>query len=149
MKVLLTKQVENVGSVGDIKEVKAGFGRNFLIPRQLAVRAHRGMAAAAEQIRQAAARREAQDRQAALELAHSIADKTVICQLKVGVGDKVFGAITNDDIATALFAQHEVELDKRSIDLRDPIKQLGEHQVTLRLHREVPAQVNVIVTAAR
>jgi large subunit ribosomal protein L9 len=73
----------------------------------------------------------------------------VVCRLRVGEEGRVFGAVTNEDIARALQAQHGVEVDRRRIDLHEPIKQLGEHAVTLRLHRDVVAQVNLIVTQDR
>jgi large subunit ribosomal protein L9 len=149
VKVMLTKDVENVGRAGDIKEVADGYGRNFLIRRKLAVLAARGVEAEARKIREAATRREAKDREQAEELAEDIGNKTVICRLRVGEGGKAFGAVTADDIATALQAQHDVEIDRRKIDLKDPIKQLGEHRVTLRLHRDVQAGINLVVTEDR
>ena len=149
MKVMLTKDVENVGTAGDIKEVADGYGRNFLIPRKL--RLNRGCPhhEEANRIRAAAARREAKERDTAQELADSIGDKTVVCRLRVGDEDRVFGAVTSEDIARALQAQHNVEVDRRRIELREPIKQLGEHQVSLRLHRDVQATIHLIVTQDR
>jgi large subunit ribosomal protein L9 len=149
VKVMLTKDVDNVGRAGDIKEVANGYGRNFLIRRKLAVLAARGVEAEAERIRAASARREAKEREEAEELAELIGNKTVICRLRLGEGGKAFGAVTSDDIATALHAQHDVEIDRRRIELRDPIKQLGEHQVVLRLHRDVHAEINLVVTQDR
>jgi large subunit ribosomal protein L9 len=146
---MLTKDVENVGHAGDVKEVADGYGRNFLIPRRLAVLAGRGAEAEARRLRDATAKREAKERDQARELAELIDDKTVVVRLKVGAGDKVFGAITNDDIATALRLQHQVEVDRRRIELEDPLKQLGEHRVPLRLHREVTAHINLIITQDR
>ena len=142
MKVMLTKDVENVGTAGDIKEVADGYGRNFLIPRKLAVLAGRGVEAEANRIRAAAARREAKERDTAQELADSIGDKTVVCRLRVGDEDRVFGAVTSEDIARALQAQHNVEVDRRRIELREP-------QVSLRLHRDVQATIHLIVTQDR
>src|SRR3989442_775660 len=99
---MLTKDVENVGHAGEIKDVADGYGRNFLIPRKLAVLAGRGVEAEAKRIQDAAARREAKDRDQARELAEEIDNKTVVVRLKVGAEDKVFGAITNEDISTAI-----------------------------------------------
>ncbi len=149
MKVMLTKDVENIGHAGDVKDVADGYGRNFLIPRKLAVPAHKGVEAEAKRIRDASARREAKDREEAQSLADEIGNKTVVVRLKVGADDKAFGAITNADIASALAAQHRVEIDRHKIDLKEPIKQLGEHQVALRLHRDVEARINLIVTQDR
>ena len=149
MKVMLTKDVANVGAAGEIKDVADGYGRNFLIPRKLAVVAGRGVEVEARRIREAASRREAKERDEAQELAEVIGNKTVVVRLKVGAEDKVFGAITNEDIAVALRQQQQVEIDRRKIDLKEPIKQLGEHVVPLRLHREVEAHINLIVTQDR
>jgi len=149
LKIMLTKDVENVGHAGEIKDVADGYGRNFLIPRKLAVLAGRGVEAEAKRIQDAAARREAKERDQAKELAEEIDNKTVVVRLKVGTEDKVFGAITNEDISTAIKQQHQVEVDRRRIELKEPLKQLGEHQVALRLHRDVDAHINLIITRDR
>jgi large subunit ribosomal protein L9 len=149
MRVMLTKDVDDVGRAGEVKEVADGFARNFLLRRRLAVAAHKGVEAEAKRLREATVRREAKDRDEAQAMAEQIGNKTVVVRLKVGEGDKVFGAITNQDIATALKQQHQVEVDRHKIDLKEPIKQLGEHQVPLRLHRDVTAPINVIVTQDR
>src|SRR5229473_2882215 len=126
---MLIKDVANVGKAGDVKDVTDGYGRNFLLPRKLAVRARQGVEAEA--------------------LADEIDNKTVVVRLKVGAEDKAFGSITNQDIATALKAQHRVEIDRHKIDMKEPIRTLGEHEVSLKLHRDVAAHVNVIVTQDR
>ncbi len=149
MKVMLVKDVENVGQAGDVKDVADGYGRNYLIPRRLAIVAGRGAEAEAKRLRDAVAKREAKERDEAQEMAELIDNKTVVVRLKVGAEDKVFGAITNDDIATALRLQHQVEVDRRKIELKDPLKQLGEHKVPLRLHRDVTANINLIITQDR
>lgn len=146
---MLTKDVENVGRAGDVKEVADGYGRNFLLRRKLAVPAGKGVEAEAKRLRDAAVRRETKDKAEAQALADQIGNKTVVVRLKVGAEDKAFGSITNQDIATALKAQHRVEIDRHKIDLKEPIKTLGEHQVALRLYRDVDAHVNVIVTQDR
>ena len=149
MRVLLTKDVENIGRAGDVKEVADGYGRNFLLPRKLAVAAGRGAEVEAKRLRDAAVRRETKERNEAQGVADEIDNKTVVVRLKVGAEDKAFGSITNQDIAAALKAQHRVEIDRHKIDLKEPIKTLGEHQVALKLHRDVSAHVNVIVTQDR
>jgi large subunit ribosomal protein L9 len=146
---MLTQDVDNVGLAGEVKEVADGFGRNYLLPRKLAVAAGKGVEAEARRIRDAAAKREAKDKEEAEALAEEIGNKTVVVRLRVGAEDKAFGAITNQDIAAALKAQHQVEVDRHKIDLKEPIKQLGEHQVALRLHRDVDAHINLIVTQDR
>jgi len=149
VKVMLTKDVENVGLAGDIKEVASGYGRNFLIPRKLAMPAGRGAEEESRRLREAAAKRENRAREEARILAQEIGNKTVVVRLRVGADDKAFGAITSEDIASALKAQHQVEIDRRKIELPEPIKQLGEHQVGLRLHRDLEAHINLIVTQDR
>ena len=148
MRVMLTKDVERVGKAGDIKEVSDGYGRNFLFPRKLAVPAHRGVEAEGKRLRETVARKETKDRVEAQALADEIGNKTVVVRLKVGAEDKAFGSITNQDVASALKAQHRVDIDRHKIEM-EPIKTLGEHQVPLRLHRDVTAHVNLIVTQDR
>src|SRR5205823_13607042 len=145
---MLTKDVESVGKAGDIKEVADGYGRNYLLPRKLAVIAGRGVEAEGKRLREAVAKRETKDRTEAQALADEIGNKTVVVRLKMGSEDKAFGSITNQDVAAALKAQHRVEIDRHKIDM-EPIKTLGEHQVQLRLHRDVTAHVNLIVTQDR
>jgi large subunit ribosomal protein L9 len=149
LKVMLIKDIQNVGVAGDVKEVADGYGRNYLIPRRMAVLAGRGAEAEARRLREATAKREAKERDVAQELADLIDNKTVVVRLKVGSEDKVFGAITNEDIATALRLQHQVDVDRRKIDTKDPLKQLGEHKIPLRLHRDVTAHINLIITQDR
>jgi large subunit ribosomal protein L9 len=149
VRVLLTKDVENIGRAGDVKEVADGYGRNFLLPRKLAVAAGRGAEVEAKRLRDAVAKRETKERSEAQAVADEIDNKTVVVRLKVGAEEKAFGSITNQDIAAALKAQHRVEIDRHKIDLKEPIKTLGEHQVALKLHRDVSAHVNVIVTQDR
>jgi large subunit ribosomal protein L9 len=149
VRVLLTKDVDNLGRAGDVREVADGYGRNFLLRRKLAVAAGRGAEAEAKRLREAAVKRETKDRNDAQAVADEIDNKTVVVRLKVGAEDKAFGSITNQDIAAALKAQHRVEIDRHKIDLKEPIKALGEHQVSLKLHRDVNAHVNVIVTQDR
>ncbi len=149
MRVMLTKDVESVGKAGDIKEVADGYGRNYLLPRKLAVIARRGVEAEGKRLRDAAAKRETKDRTEAQALADEIGNKTVVVRLKMGSEDKAFGSITNQDVAAALKAQHRVDIDRHKIDIKEPIKTLGEHQVPLRLHRDVTAHVNLIVTQDR
>jgi large subunit ribosomal protein L9 len=143
------KDVENLGKAGDVKEVADGFGRNFLLRRNLAVTAGKGIEAEAKRLRDTAVKKETKELKDAQALAEEIDNKTVVVRLKVGAEEKAFGSITNQDIASALKAQHRVEVDRHKIDLKEPIKTLGEHQVSLKLHRDVAVRVNVIVTQDR
>jgi large subunit ribosomal protein L9 len=129
VRVMLTKDVERVGKAGDVKEVADGYGRNYLLPRKLAVPAHRGVEAEGKRLREAVAKREAKDRTEAQALADEIGNKTVVVRLKMGADDKAFGSITNQDVATALKAQHRVEIDRHKIDIKEPIKTLGDRHL--------------------
>ena len=146
---MLTKDIDNLGRAGEVKSVADGYARNYLIPRKLAILAGKGVEDEAKRIRDAAGKRETKEREAAQEQADEIGNKTVVVRLRVGAEDKAFGSITNVDIATALKQQHQVEIDRHKIDLKEPIKQLGEHQVQLRLHKDVEAHINLIVTQDR
>src|SRR6202049_5061591 len=103
---MLTKDVENVGRAGDVKDVTDRTVRNFLFPRKLAVPAHRGVDAEAKRLKDAAVRRETKDRVEPQALADEIHNKTVVVRLKMGAEDKALGAITNQDIAAGLKAEH-------------------------------------------
>jgi len=149
VRVLLMKDVDNLGRAGDVKEVADGYGRNFLLRRKLAVAAGKGAEAEATRLRDATVKREMKDRNEAQAVADEIDNKTVVVRLKVGAEEKAFGSITNQDVAAALKAQHRVEIDRHKIDMKEPIRALGEHQVSLKLHRDVSAHVNVIVTQDR
>ena len=149
MRVMLTSDVKDIGRAGEVKEVADGYGRNFLIPRKLAILAGKGVEEEAKRIRAAAGKREAKEREEAQAHADEIGNKTVVLRLKVGEEGKAFGSITSTDIAEGLKAQHQVSVDRHHIELKEPIKTLGEHQVTLRLHRDVEAFINLIVTQDR
>src|SRR5205085_6650465 len=124
----------------DVKEVADGYGRNFLLRRKLAVAAGKGAEAEAKRLRDATVKRESKERNEAQSIADDIDNKTVVVRLKVGAEDKAFGSITNQDIASALKAQHRVEIDRHKIDMKEPIRTLGEHQVSLKLHHDVAAR---------
>ena len=149
MRVMFTKDVKEVAQAGEVKEVADGYARNFLIPRKLAVVAHKGIEAEAERLRTATSRREAKEREEAQGLADEINDRTVVVRLKVGEEGKAFGSITSADITQALHQQHQVDIDRHRIALKDPIKSLGEHKVAIHLHREVHATINLVVTQDR
>jgi len=126
-------------------------GRSAVHPARQgrAVAAGKGAEAEAKRLQDAASKRETKDRNEAQGVADEIDNKTVVVRLKVGAEDKAFGSITNQDVAAALKAQHRVEIDRHKIDMKEPIRTLGEHQVSLKLHRDVSAHVNVIVTQDR
>ncbi len=144
MKVILKQDVDKLGKAGDVVKVQPGYGRNFLIPKNIAVEATPGNVKVMEIERLAQARRDQRDKVAAQLVAKEVAKLTVTIRQKTGEGGTLYGSVTAIDIADAL-AAHKIELDKRKIQLDDPIKTIGEYQVPIRLHREVTVPIKVIV----
>jgi len=145
MEIILREDVDKLGSRGDLVKVAAGYARNFLLPRKLAVTATDSNRKIVEQERQAHLRREAKQVGEAQELAKLMASVTVTIARKAGENDQLFGSVTAADIADALAVQ-KYTVERRRIVLDEPIRTLGEHKVTIRLHREVPAEITVNVT---
>jgi large subunit ribosomal protein L9 len=144
MNVILKQDVEKLGKTGDIVKVAPGYGRNYLIPRHLAAEATPGNIKIIEQEKIAQARRDHREKEAATILAREIVKLTVTVQRKTGEGGALYGSVTALDIADFLVA-HKIDIDKRKINLEEPIKAIGEYQVPIRLHREVSVPVRVIV----
>jgi large subunit ribosomal protein L9 len=147
MKVLLVQDVEKLGEAGEVKEVAGGFGRNYLIPQGLAVLATRGQIRQAEERLQSRRRREAEARRDAEALAGRINGLTLRFTAKVGELDRLYGSVTNTDIANRIREQHDIEIDRRKIDLEDPIKRIGVYPVKVRLAAGLEPLVNVVVEA--
>jgi large subunit ribosomal protein L9 len=147
MKVLLNESVKNVGRAGEIKEVKPGYARNYLIPSGLAAIATPGTVKEAEARHEAALRRESKNLSANQALGGKIEATTVTLRAKVGEQGRLYGAVTAADIAAALAAQLGQEIDRRRIELEDPIRQLGEYKVPIRLARDVVPQLTVTVAS--
>jgi large subunit ribosomal protein L9 len=144
MKVILKQEVEKLGKAGDVVKVAPGYGRNYLIPKGLASEATPGNIKIAEIERLAQARRDHRDKEAATILARDIIKQVVMIQRKAGEGGVLYGSVTALDIADFLIT-HKIDIDKRKIQLEEPIKALGEFQVPIRLHREVTVPIKVIV----
>jgi large subunit ribosomal protein L9 len=149
MKLILTQEVGGLGSAGDIVEVKDGYGRNFLIPRGFAIRWTKGGERTVESIRKARSSREVRDLDHAQEIKARLEGTTVSLPVRAGEGGRLFGAVTVSDIAGAInsAAGEKDAIDKRKIILGNPIKSLGSHQVTVKVHDEVDATVNLNVVA--
>ncbi|MBI5029426.1 MAG: 50S ribosomal protein L9 [Chloroflexi bacterium] len=145
MEVLFLKNVPGVGSAGQIKKVADGYARNFLFPQKLAVAATSGAVKQAESIKDAAVRREAKTLAEAQALANQINQVTLTFAAKAGEGDKLFGSITSNDIAEKLASERHINVDKRKIELNNPIKELGTRSVPIKIHSDVTAQVTVVV----
>lgn len=144
MEVILREDIEKLGTRGQVVKVADGFARNFLLPRRLAVPATEANRKIVEQERQAALRREAKEKAAAEELAKMLAGITLTTVQKAGEADQLFGSVTAKDIAELLEKQGYT-VDRKKIVLDHPIKTLGEHKVTLKLHREVSVEIPVVV----
>ena len=144
MKVILKQDVEKLGKAGDVVKVTPGYGRNYLIPRRFAIEATPGNIKIAEIEKLAQARRDHREKESATVLARDIVKLTVTIQRKAGEGGALYGSVTSLDIADFLIT-HKIDIDKRKIQLEEPIKTLGEYQVPIRLHREVTAPIRVIV----
>lgn len=146
MEVILREDVEKVGARGSVVKVADGYARNFLLPKRLAVVATDANKKIVEQERQAYLRREAKAKAESEDLANLMANVTVTLRQRAGENNQLFGSVTAKDIADALEAQ-KFHVDRRKIQLDEPIRTLGEHKVTVRLHRDISTDINVIVEA--
>jgi large subunit ribosomal protein L9 len=146
MKVILREDVYNLGKSGELVSVKPGYGRNYLLPRKLAVMANEQNVKQLQHEKAVIEAREAKRKGAAQEQAKKIESLTVKIGRKVGEQDKLYGSVTALDVAEALAAQGH-KLDRRHIHLPEPIKALGTHEVEVRMHRDVSAKIKVDVVA--
>jgi large subunit ribosomal protein L9 len=144
VELILKQDVEHLGRRGDVVKVADGYARNFLLPRKLALAVTTASRRQIEHEKKMALAREAEERSSADTLAQKITQAPVTIARKVGETDTLYGSVTAADVAEALAAQG-VEVDRRKIQLHDPIKRLGEHSVPVRLHRDVTAHVTVHV----
>jgi large subunit ribosomal protein L9 len=149
MKVILSKDVAGTGKAGEVKDVADGYARNYLIPRKLAIPASGGALKTVEQKKAAEQKKADVEEASARALAERLTSAPVILTAKVGDQGRLYGSITSGDIADQLSAQLGQTIDKRKIELKDPIRQLGTFDVTIRLHRTVNAAVKVDVQPAK
>jgi large subunit ribosomal protein L9 len=148
MKLILTQEVSGLGAPGDIVEVKDGYGRNFLVPRGFAIRWTRGGERTVDSIKAARSSREVRDLDHARQIKSQLEAGTVDLPVRAGEGGRLFGAVTVGDIAGAIAnAAGGAQVDKRKIIVGNPIKSLGTHQVTVKVHDEVDAVVSLNVVA--
>jgi large subunit ribosomal protein L9 len=146
MEVILKEDVANLGLRGEVVKVADGYGRNFLLPRKLAMQATDANKAVIEQMKAAAARRSASEKAQAEEQLAKLQGVTLSFSRKAGEQGHLFGSVTSADIAAELAAQG-FEVDRRKIQLSDPLKGVGDYKIAIRLHREVTAHVTVKVQA--
>jgi len=145
MKVLLTEDVPTLGLAGEVHTVARGYARNYLLPRREAILATKGALKQAEDIRQAAIRKRAQERSNADAQAEVLTGQQLLFNVRAGENDRLYGSITTSDISTRLEDAVEFEVDRRRIALNQPIRELGLYDVTIRLMAEVEATFSVAV----
>lgn len=144
MEVLLKEDVNKLGHRGDVVKVADGYGRNYLLPKKLAIEATAANKAVIEQMKASAARKSAKEKASSEELSKQISAVELTFERKVGENDQLFGSVTSGDIAQQLEAQGYT-IDRRKIALEEPLKQLGEFHVPIKLHRDVTAHVKVTI----
>jgi len=144
MEVILKEDVMKLGSRGDVVKVAEGYGRNFLLPRKLAIEATSGNKKVVEQMRAAGLRRSAKEKAQAEELSKQFDGLSVSFQRRSGENDQLFGSVTSSDIAEAL-EKKGFTLDRRKIQIHDPLKSVGEFTIPVKLHKDVTAHLKVVI----
>jgi large subunit ribosomal protein L9 len=148
MKIILTQEVSGLGGPGDVVEVKDGYGRNYLMPRGAAIRWTKGAQRTAESIKTARASRAVRDEAHAAEIKAKLEAGPVPVKVKAGDTGRLFGSVTSADIAAALTEETGEPVDRRTVQIGNPIKSLGAHEVSVKLHDEVSATVALNVIPA-
>jgi large subunit ribosomal protein L9 len=144
MEVILKEDVPKLGNRGEVVKVAEGYGRNFLLPKKLAIEATIGNKAVIEQMQAAAVRRSANEKSEAEELAKQFDGLEVKFQRKSGENDQLFGSVTSGDIAEAL-EKKSFHIDRRKIQLHEPLKTIGEFTIPVKLHKDVTTHLKVVV----
>src|SRR5438045_961064 len=144
MEVILKEDVAKLGNRGDVVKVAEGYGRNYLLPRKLAIEATYGNKAVIDQMKQSAVRRSAVEKSDAEALARQLEAVSLTFERKAGEKDHLFGSVTSSDVADAL-EKKGFNIDRRKLQLNEPIKSLGEFEVAVRLHRDVISKIKVTV----
>jgi large subunit ribosomal protein L9 len=144
MEVILKEDIAKLGSRGDVVKVAEGYGRNFLLPRKLAIQANAGNKAVIEQMKAASVRRSAKEKTQAEELAKQFDGVAVSFHRRSGEHDQLFGSVTSGDIVDAL-AKKGFNLDRRKVQLHEPLKTVGEFAIPIKLHKDVTAHLKVVI----
>jgi len=144
MEVILKEDVSKLGSRGDVVRVAEGYGRNYLLPRKLAIEATAGNKQVIDQMRASALRRSAKEKEQAEELSKQFDGLTVSFQRRSGEQEQLFGSVTSGDIADAL-EKKGFNLDRRKIQVHEPLKTIGEFMVPIKLHKDVTAHLKVVI----
>ena len=147
MKVILQQDVKKVGSKGDIVEVSEGYGRNFLLPKKLAVEATAANLETAKQKANSAARKKQQAADEARLLAAQLEKVSVKVAVRLGEGGKLFGSVTGKDVADALMKEKGIEVDRRKIALKSEVTGPGEYEAVIKVHPEIQSTIGVLVVA--
>ena len=147
MKIVLREDVDNLGHKGDLVDVADGYARNYLVPRGLAIVATKGVVQQSEAMRRNRQIKDVRDRESAQELATRLAGAPIEVKARAGEGGKLFGSVTSADIVAAVKERSGIELDRRKIELGEPLKALGPAEVPVQLHPEVTATIIVEVVA--
>ena len=147
MKVILQQDVKKVGSKGDIVEVSEGYGRNFLLPKKLAVEATAANLETAKQKANSAARKKQQATDEARLLAAQLEKVSVKVAVRIGEGGKLFGSVTGKDVADALAKEHGIDVDRRKISLKSEVTGAGEYEAVIKVHPEIQSTICVLVVA--
>ena len=149
MEVILLKDVEKIGAKGEVASVSDGYARNYLFPRRLAEAATPGKVAAVQRLLQAKLEQERREADQAAETRETLARTVLTIAAPAGQGEKLFGSVTNADVASALWSARKIRIDKRKVLLEEPIKALGTHMVMVEVHQSVePVEIKVIVVPA-
>jgi len=148
MKLLLRSDVSGVGKKGDIVDVSDGYARNYLVPKGFAISASPGIAKQAEQMRRSRAVKDASDRAGAEEIAKVLVPTVITVKARAGAEGKLFGSVTSHDVADAVQAQTGIEIDRKVLGMAEPIKTIGTHSVSAKLHSEVEFQITVEVVSS-
>jgi large subunit ribosomal protein L9 len=144
MEVILKEDVSNLGHRGDVVKVADGYGRNYLLPKKLALEATAANKAVIEQMKASAVRRSAKEKSEAEQLVAQLNDVALLFERRVGENDHLFGSVTSSDIAHQL-EEKGFNIDRRKVQLEEPLKSVGEFLIPVRLHREVTAHIKVTV----
>jgi large subunit ribosomal protein L9 len=149
MEIILLQDVDKLGKKGEVAHVAEGYARNFLLPRKLAEIATPGRIAQVRQIMEERAAHVRREAERADETREMLSKTVLTITAPVGTGDRLFGSVTNQDIADAIFTARKLRVDKRNVDLEEPIKLVGTYMVKVQVHSSVePAEIKVIVAPA-
>ena len=148
MKMILLQDVKSVGKKGDLVNVSEGYAKNFLLPKKYAVEATKANLNDYELKQKAEAKRKQEELEAAQATAKALEDKEVIVKVKTGENGKLFGSVTNKEVAEAIVEQTQLKIDKKKVSIGDPIKMVGERTAVVKLHPKVTAEVKIKIVEA-